>query len=289
MMVAELGASKNTIVSYNTDLQKYSEFLKQNCKVENIETATTNDIKNFLKHLVENKISARSQKRKLSCLNSFYSFLLSENIIDNNPMSKIITPKQPKSLPKYLNKSEIDLLIETAGKDKNKTGFRTLTQLELLYATGIRVSELLTLKTTSIIKDSYLQVMGKGGVERLIPLYPKIIEILKKYKEINKLEKSSGYLFCGTGKTGHQTRDSFFKNLKKIAIIAGIDPIKVSPHVFRHSFASHLLEEGADLRTIQTLLGHQDISTTEIYTHLFPNKLKTALEQNHPFSKMFKK
>ena len=287
MMVAELGASKNTIVSYNTDLQKYSEFLKQNCKVENIETATTNDIKNFLKHLVENNISARSQKRKLSCLNSFYSFLLSENIIDNNPMSKIITPKQPKSLPKYLNKTEIDLLIETAGK--NKTGFRTLTQLELLYATGIRVSELLTLKTISIIKDSYLQVMGKGRVERLIPLYPKIIEILKKYKEINKLEKSSSYLFPGTGITGHQTRDSFFKNLKKIAITAGIDPIKVSPHVFRHSFASHLLEEGADLRTIQTLLGHQDISTTEIYTHLFPNKLKTALEQNHPFSKMFKK
>lgn len=289
MMVAEIGASKNTIISYNTDLQKFTEFLKQNCKTDSIETATVADIKSYLKYLVENGITASSQNRKLSCLNSFYSFLLSENIIKTNPMTTIITPKKQKSLPKYLTKKEIDLLIETATKMQKNTGFRLLTQLELLYATGIRVSELLTLKTTSIIKDSYLQVMGKGGTERLIPLYPKIISLLKKYKEINNLEKSSGYLFSGTGKTGYQTRDSFFKNLKKIAIIAGIDKDKVSPHVFRHSFASHLLEEGADLRTIQTLLGHQDISTTEIYTHLFPNKLKSVLEQNHPFSKLFKK
>ena len=289
MMVAETGASKNTIISYNTDLQKFTEFLKQNCKTDSIEIATVAGIKSYLKYLVENGIAASSQNRKLSCLNSFYSFLLSENIIEINPMTTIITPKQEKSLPKYLTKQEIDLLIETATKMQKNTGFRLLTQLELLYATGIRVSELLTLKTTSIIKDSYLQVMGKGGKERLIPLYPKIISLLKKYKEINNLEKSSGYLFSGTGKTGHQTRDSFFKQIKKIAIIAGINPVKVSPHVFRHSFASHLLEEGADLRTIQTLLGHQDISTTEIYTHLFPNKLKSALEQNHPFSKLFKK
>lgn len=290
MMVAELGASQNTIISYNNDLQKYFEFLKQNCKIASIENATPTQIKQYLKNLVENNISATTQIRKLSCLNSFYSFLLSENIIKTNPMAKIIIPKKEKSLPKYLSKKEIDLLIETAGKIKNKTGFRLLTQLELLYATGIRVSELLTLKTTSIIKDSYLQVMGKGNKERLIPLYPKIISILQKYKEINNLDnKSAKYLFLGTGTSGHQTRDSFFKHLKKIAIIAGIDPSKVSPHVFRHSFASHLLEEGADLRTIQILLGHQDISTTEIYTHLFPNKLKSALEQNHPFSKLFKK
>ena len=289
MMVAEVGASQNTIISYNNDLQKYNEFLKENCN-NNIETATTKEIKNYLKNLVENNISTKTQIRKLSCLNSFYSFLLSENIIKINPMANILTPKKEKSLPKYLTQTEIDLLIQTAGKIQNKAGFRVFTQLELLYATGIRVSELLTLKTTSIIKDSYLQVMGKGNKERLIPLYPKIISILQKYKEVNNLtNKSSQFLFSGTGKTGHQTRDSFFKQLKKIATIAGIDPIKVFPHVLRHSFASHLLEEGADLRTIQILLGHQDISTTEIYTHLFPNKLKTALEQNHPFSKLFKK
>ena len=293
MMVAEKGASKNTVGAYLTDLEKFQEFLLSECSVKNLEKVQKNDVKQYLSYLHENNYSSKSQARKLSAINSFYLFLLSENVVKENPVSGIFSPKTGKSLPKYLSKDEIELLIKTAKKIHTARGIRLEFQMELLYATGLRVSELVTLPFKSIIKNEFIEVMGKGSKERLVPLNKNAIKLFEEYKNVRNLfipnGKDSKFLFPSKSASGHQTRDTFYKNLKDIAIASGIDPAKVSPHVFRHSFASHLIAGGADLRAVQTMLGHSDISTTQIYTHIMTDRLKTAVEQKHPLAKMFKK
>ena len=165
--------------------------------------------------------------------------------------------------------------------------------MELLYATGLRVSELVSLPLKSIIKNEFVEVMGKGSKERLVPLNKKALELYEEYKNIRNVfikdGETSKFLFPSRGASGHQTRDTFYKNLKDIAISAGIDPAKVSPHVFRHSFASHLVAGGADLRAVQIMLGHSDIATTQIYTHIMTDRLKKAVEEKHPLNNLFKK
>ena len=289
MMVAERGVSSNTVLAYSTDLLKFKQFCED--KSINLFNVDVNIVRSYIKFLVENKYTVASQARKIAVLNSFYLFLLSENLITKNPVNSIFLPKQALHLPKYLTIEEIEKLIETSININRTKGIRLKCQIELLYATGLRVSELLNLSLSSIIKDKFIQVRGKGSKERLVPVHKKAIEILNEYKEIRSCfykTKDNKFLFPSKGKTGHQTRESFFINLKQIAIKAGIDPEKVSPHVLRHSFASHLLEKGADIRTVQFLLGHEDISTTQIYTHILANKLESAVEENHPLSKMFK-
>ncbi len=293
MMIAEKGASKNTVDAYLSDLEKFQEFLLSECNVKNLEKVQKNDIKQYISYLHENNYSSKSQARKLSAINSFYIFLLSENIVKENPVSGIFSPKLGISLPKYLSKDEIELLIKTAKKIHTARGIRLEFQMELLYATGLRVSELVTLPFKSIIKNEFIEVMGKGLKERLVPLNKNAIKLFEEYKNVRDLflkkGESSKFLFPSKSTSGHQTRDTFYKNLKSIAIAAGIDPTRVSPHVFRHSFASHLIAGGADLRAVQTMLGHSDISTTQIYTHIMTDRLKTAIEQKHPLVKMFKK
>ena len=293
MMVAEKGASKNTVGAYLTDLEKFQEFLLSERSIKNLEKVQKNDVKQYLSYLHENNYSSKSQARKLSAINSFYLFLLSENVVKENPVSGIFSPKIGKSLPKYLSKDEIELLIKTAKKIHTTRGIRLEFQMELLYATGLRVSELVTLPFKSIIKNEFIEVMGKGSKERLVPLNKNAIKLFEEYKNVRNLfipnGKDSKFLFPSKSASGHQTRDTFYKNLKDIAIASGIDPAKVSPHVFRHSFASHLIAGGADLRAVQTMLGHSDISTTQIYTHIMTDRLKTAVEQKHPLAKMFKK
>ena len=289
MMVAERGVSSNTVLAYSTDLLKFKQFCEG--KSINLFNVDVDIVRSYIKFLVENKYTVTSQARKIAVLNSFYLFLLSENLITKNPVNSIFLPKQASHLPKYLTIEEIEKLIETSMNINRTKGIRLKCQIELLYATGLRVSELLNLSLSSIIKDKFIQVRGKGSKERLVPVHKKAIEILNEYKEIRSCfykTKDNKFLFPSKGKIGHQTRESFFINLKQIAIKAGIDPAKVSPHVLRHSFASHLLEKGADIRTVQFLLGHEDISTTQIYTHILANKLESAVEENHPLSKMFK-
>lgn len=293
MMIAERGVSQNTFLAYSSDLSEFQKFLIEECKVKDLEKASKADIKQYLSFLEENNFSAKSQARKLSVINSFYLFLLSEEIIKENPASGIFSPKIGRSLPKYLTKEDIEKLITTAKKQNSAKGLRLEFQMELLYATGLRVSELVSLPYKAVIKDEFIEVMGKGAKERLVPLNKKAVNLFEKYKEIRPLfipkGKDSKLLFPASGEKGHQTRGTFFKNLKQIAEIAGIDANKVSPHVFRHSFASHLLQGGADLRAVQTMLGHSDISTTQIYTHILTDKLKSAVEKNHPLANMFKK
>ena len=293
MMIAEHGVAWNTSLAYQSDLEHWQDFLYTECGKTKIQNASKPDIKQYLSWLKENKYSAKSQARKLSSINSFYLFLLSENIIKNNPTTGIFSPKIGRSLPKYLTKEEIELLVKTAKQLNTDRGIRLEFQMELLYATGLRVSELVSLPMKSVIKDEFIEVMGKGSKERLVPLNERAYKLYREYCGIRnnflpKNETTSKYLFPSKTGKGYQTRQAFFINLKHIAIIAGINPKRVSPHVFRHSFASHLVAGGADLRAVQTMLGHSDISTTQIYTHIMTDKLKSAIQNNHPLANIKK-
>ena len=292
MMVAEKGASKNTVEAYNNDLQSFSDFLCSECKCEDLRKVEKAGIKQYLAYIKEENLSTRTQARKLSCINSFYLFLLTEGEIKENPTLGIFSPKVGKSLPKYLSQEEIDRLINTAKKKNSITGIRLEFQLELLYDTGLRVSELVSLPFNAIMKNRCIQVMGKGSKERMVPVCDKVFELFEKYKKVRdsfiKSGQKSKFLFPSRSQSGHQTRDAFYKNIKEIAIMAGIPPERVSPHVFRHSFASHLIAGGADLRAVQTMLGHSDIATTQIYTHIQTDRLQNAVKKNHPLANILK-
>ena len=271
---AEHGRSKRTLDSYACDLRHADENLPSG-----LMGATANDIQKYLANLPER---ASSIARHASALRGFYKFLMLEKIITENPTANLELPKRARTLPKFLSVSEIELLISSAGDTKNATRLRAM--LELVYASGLRVSELCELPMTANLGDKLL-IHGKGAKERFVPMHDRAQNALHKWLELRGDDKSK-YIFPSNGKTGHITRDGFFKILKKCAVLAGIDPARVSPHVLRHSFASHLLAGGANLRAIQTMLGHEDISTTQIYTHVLPEKLKEAVKQYHPLGHM---
>ena len=271
-LVAEKGCSTKTIASYASDLNHANDALPGG-----LLNATENDIQSYLSGLDD---KASSIARKASSLRGFYKFLMLEKIIKTNPTKNIELPKRTRPLPKLLSPDEIELLISSAGDIKNSVRLRAM--IELLYASGLRVSELCELPITGILGD-HLLIHGKGAKERMVPMHDGAIHALQKWIELRG-ENDSKYVFPSNSKTGHITRDGFFKILKKCAVLAGIDPTRVSPHVLRHSFASHLLAHGANLRAIQTMLGHEDISTTQIYTHVLPEQLCETMEQCHPLS-----
>ena len=293
MMIAERGASQNTIDAYLRDLTDFEHFLKRENKT--LEGAQADDIRLFLVSEQMAGFSARTQARHLSALSQFFRFLFSENIRSDNPMVGIDVPKIGRPLPKYLSPEDVLLLIETAQKKKDKKHIRLVALLEVMYAAGLRVSELVCLPLSSVKKDAdTLIVMGKGSKERMVPLNTAAQKAISDYlfyrKEfLPKKEKESIFLFPSSSQSGHITRDSFLKSLKNIAVKAGISPSKVSPHVLRHSFASHLLAGGVDLRSLQQMLGHQDISTTQIYTHVLEEKLKNLMESKHPLAKKIRR
>ncbi len=276
-LAAEKGRSKNTLASYANDLR-----LADAAIPGGLVGANDTALQKYLSGLHEKPTSV---SRKTSALRSFYKFLMLEKIIDENPATNLETPKREKILPKLLTTQEIELLISSAGDIKTATRLRAM--IELLYASGLRISELCELPITAILGDRLL-IHGKGAKERIVPMHETAALALDKWMEIRP-ESNSKYVFPSSGKTGHITRDAFFKLLKKCATLAGIDPTRVSPHVLRHSFASHLLAHGANLRVIQTMLGHEDISTTQIYTHVLPEKLQQVVEQHHPLSKVSNK
>ncbi len=269
---AEKGRSKKTISSYESDLRLADSTLNGG-----LMNASESDIQDYLSSLPD---KSSSISRKASALRGFYKFLMLEKIISTNPTTNLETPKLNRALPKFLSVDEIELLISSAGDIR--TSIRLRAMIELLYASGLRVSELCELPMTGILGDKLL-IHGKGAKERLVPMHDAAIQALNKWLDMRGHNESK-YVFPSNGKSGHITRDGFFKILKKCATLAGIEPSRVSPHVLRHSFASHLLAGGANLRAIQTMLGHEDISTTQIYTHVMPEQLKQTIENHHPLA-----
>lgn len=267
---AEKGRSKKTLESYASDLTHANDTINGG-----LLNATAADIQNYLSALPD---APSSIARKASSLRGFYKFLMLEKIISQNPTANLELPKRNRTLPKFLSVDEIELLISSAGDTRNSVRLRAI--IELMYASGLRVSELCELPMTAILGDKLL-IHGKGAKERIVPMHAGAIAALEKWLSIRDADTSK-YVFPSGGKSGHITRDGLFKILKKCAVLSGISPDRVSPHVLRHSFASHLLAGGANLRAIQTMLGHEDISTTQIYTHVLPEKLRAAVELHHP-------
>lgn len=270
---AEKGRSEKTLTSYESDLR-----LAEAIICGGLISATSDDIQSYLSSLPDKPSSIA---RKASALRGFYKFLMLEKIITKNPTANLEIPRGQRTLPKFLSIEEIELLISSAGDIKNSIRLRAM--IELLYASGLRVSELCELPITAVLGDKLL-IHGKGAKERLVPMHDTAIHALNKWLD-TRGNIDSKYVFPSGGKTGHITRDGFFKILKKCAILSGISPDRVSPHVLRHSFASHLLAGGANLRAIQTMLGHEDISTTQIYTHVLPEQLCETVEKHHPLAK----
>lgn len=290
MLLVERGASRNTIQSYRADIDGYYAFLAAQKKSP--VKAVRPDVENFLKTGAKD-ISARSQARKLSALRQFHQFLLSEKTRADDPTQLVESPKLPKKLPKYLTEEEVLALLKAIDGIKGRDGVRLRALFEILYASGLRVSELVTLPLSAVQRGpQYMTVRGKGNKERIVPLTDAARDAVKDYLEVRQsyagVKKESKYLFPSSAREGHLTRQRFGQMLKELSIEAGIEPRKISPHVIRHAFATHLLNHGMDLRSLQQLLGHADISTTQIYTHVMPQRLQQAVKQHHPLAKIKK-
>lgn len=279
----ERGLSKNTITSYRRDLDFYTDFLN-NRRVESLSEATRNDITNFMFNQKDKGIAANSIARRLAAIRMFHRFLVRERILKDDPTNLIDSPRLWKKIPQTLSLAEVDALIARPNI-RSKQGIRDKAILETLYATGMRVSEAVNLKLGNLNLDiGFLRCIGKGNKERIIPLGKKAIQSLERYLQAGRPhllnKKESEFLFLSRlGKKN--SRQSFWKIIKKYAKEARINkPIK--PHTLRHSFATHLLERGADLRSVQEMLGHSNISTTQIYTHVNKDRLKNVHRQFHP-------
>lgn len=274
--------STNTKDAYKRDLVSFSTFL-DNKKVNNIKS---NDIRDYIKYLNDNNEKDKTIARKIVSIRTFFDYLMKNNVINVNPCEKIESPKLKKTLPKTLNEEEINILLDI--KPKTALEWRNKAMIELMYAAGLRVSELVELEVNDVnLKDNYVRVFGKGKKERIVPMADITTDILNEYISVYRNSLLKGYLtdkvFISSYGKG-MTRQGFFKNLKKIAKEKGIKK-DFSPHTLRHSFATHLLEHGADLRSIGELLGHENIKTTQIYTHVTNTKIKNDYNEFHPRNK----
>ncbi|MEM6615169.1 MAG: site-specific tyrosine recombinase XerD [Pseudomonadota bacterium] len=291
MLAAERGASQHTIDAYRADIEGFGDWFSGV-----MTDANQDDIRDYLAHLGANGFAASTRARRLSSLKQFFQFLYVEGLRSDDPAATLSGPKRGRPLPKTLSIDDIDRLFEAAQKRiasaKSKAeklrSARLMALLEIAYATGMRVSELVTLKRDAInTKRDTLIVRGKGNKDRMLPLTPNAKTAAKAYlaaeDEAGRSTKSA-FLFPSVGGKSTYSRQSVLRDLKALAADAGLDASKVSPHVLRHAFASHLLERGADLRVVQTLLGHADIATTEIYTHLVDDHLRDLVEMHHPLA-----
>ncbi|MCV0425983.1 MAG: site-specific tyrosine recombinase XerD [Roseibium sp.] len=294
MLAAERGAAENTLESYRRDLEDFSGFLGKT----KLAAALSDDISAYMSDLTRRGFAETSQARRLSALKQFYKFLYSEGSREDDPTRTLSAPKKRGSLPKVLSMEDVDTLIETARVETLKAqkstaarlrAQRMYTLIEVLYATGLRVSELVALPVSAAMRDARLiEIKGKGGKERLVPLSHAAQSAMKDYVGLRAAEgayETSPWLFPSHGDSGHLTRQHFARELKDLARSAGLDAAKISPHVLRHAFASHLLQNGADLRVVQQLLGHADISTTQIYTHVLDERLRALVESAHPLAR----
>ncbi len=289
MMSAERGASRNTLEAYARDL---AAFEKATGKLRD---ATRDDIKRYLAGLSKSGAAATSQARRLSSLRQFFGFLYAEGKRKDDPTMAVEAPRRGRPLPKVLSTDDVEKLIAAARAkaEISADGKRLLCLVEIFYAAGLRVTELATLPLAAVKRrDSFLFVKGKGGKERVAPLNDEARRAITHYLDVRaeflpriKNSAAERYLFPSRGASGHLTRRRCHQMMKELAVAAGVDPIKLSPHVLRHAFATHLVEGGADLRSVQTMLGHSDIATTQIYTHVASERLKRVVNTAHPLAK----
>lgn len=289
MMAAERGAAANTLKNYGRDLERFSAFVRG--RGETLETAGADDVAAFLADLEAEGLSAATAALKVSALRQFYQFLYAEGLRGDNPTASIDRPRTKRPLPKTLSVDEAARLLAAASGAGAKD-LRLKAMLETLYAAGLRVSELVSLPLAAFRRGQpYLLVRGKGGKERLAPLGGAAARALEDYLAVRDafldgLEtRARDFLFPSRGRAGHITAARFAQLLKDLAVKAGVDPARLSPHVLRHAFATHLLDRGADLRSVQQMLGHADIATTQIYTHVAQDRLRDALFAGHPLAK----
>jgi len=290
-MQAERGASDNTLSAYRRDLEGWQAALKR----KDLLKAKTPDLEKVLGIWGRAGLAPSTAARKLSAAKQFFKFLQLDDLRKDNPAQNLRGPKKGRPLPKILSEDDVTRLFDVADQDKSPVGLRRLCLLEILYAGGLRVSELVSLTVRGAQRrDGCLMIKGKGGKERVVPLTPPALAAIKAWLKVRdktlpaKLdarERADRFLFPSTSKSGHMTRERFGQILKKLAIDAGIPPSTISPHVLRHAFATHLLANGADLRSVQTLLGHVNISTTQIYTHVLDERLKALVFDMHPLAK----
>ncbi len=287
MLLAERNAALNTRLAYRRDLTDAAQFLAKK-KIE-LADAGEDDIRAYLQSM--NETAAKTQARRLSALRQFFRFLCSEHHRKDDPSRAIDAPKLGRSLPKYLSEAEVNSLLAVVNRMKGADGARLGALLELLYASGLRVTELVGLPLNAVQHErGFVQVRGKGGKERMVPLGEPAIKAFKAWlpyrKEALGDKRKSVYLFPSAlrGKDTFLSRQRFFQLLKEVAIAAKLDPKRLSPHVLRHAFATHLIEHGADLRSVQTMLGHADIATTQIYTHVASDRLTKTITEHHPMS-----
>ncbi len=283
MMAAERGAAGNTIAAYRRDLQDFSDYLTPHgCAVHEADIAL---LRGYLTELHRRGLVARSAARRLSALRQFHRFLLAEGLRGDDPTQALDAPRLGRPLPKYLSEEDVTALLDAARRRPGVAGLRAVALLEVLYATGLRVSELVGLPVGAVARDqATLVVRGKGGKERMVPLGEPARAAIAAWLTVRE-PRASRFLFPGGGRGGHLTRSSFARLLLDLAAEAGISAARVSPHVLRHSFASHLLAHGADLRSVQQMLGHADIATTQIYTHVLDERLKSLVTKHHPLAK----
>ena len=285
----EKSLSKNTVDGYCRDIKKLNNFFNGNDDKKKIEEVNYQDFQNYLSYLNDLKINARSQSRVISSMRSFFKFLILEKIIKENPTELLENPKTGKKLPEFLTIEEIELLVNQIDRSK-KEGERNLAIIEILYGCGLRVTELIELKISEIYwEEGFIRIIGKGNKERLVPLGKIASKHLKIYLNEIRVHQKVKDLFVDhvfINKNGSKiSRVMIFKIVKKLTEKAGIQK-NISPHSLRHSFATHLVEGGADLRSVQEMLGHQSITTTEVYTHLDKNYLKQAILDHHPLEKI---
>lgn len=292
--MAEMGATENTRLAYGRDLLAFEEFLKN--RDQTLISTTRFDIEAYLMRCDTEGLKRATRARRLSAIKQFYRFAYEEGWRQDNPTLRIRGPRRDKRLPKTLSVAEVDKLLKIAashGREANK--IRNNCLMQVLYATGMRVTELVSLPVSATRGDPrMLLIRGKGGKERMVPLSLGARHALAEWialrdtvdgKARKKEAQPSRFLFPSHGKSGHLTRHRFFQLIKDLAVAGGIDPSKVTPHTLRHAFATHLLAGGADLRSIQTLLGHADVATTEIYTHVLDERLKKLVLKHHPLAK----
>jgi integrase/recombinase XerD len=288
MLVAERGAGKNTETAYRADLKEFCVFLAK--RRETVLAARAEALRAFLKAQAYLGMTARTQARRLSSLRQFFRFLLAERLRFDDPSATLDAPKLGRPLPKVLSREEVEALIAAARRRERDDAPRLVCLIEVLYATGLRVSELVSLPLAAVERDpAFLTVLGKGDKERLVPLSWHAREAIEAWKLHRAAalapDRTSPWLFPSHGRAGHLTRHRFSQLLKELALVAGIDPQRLSPHVLRHAFASHLLAGGADLRSVQLMLGHADIATTQIYTHVLDDRLRKLVHEHHPLAR----
>ena len=279
------GLSKNTIESYSRDISSLVAFLGKR-GISDSTAVSEHEIAAFFEHLRKKKLSPRSVARNIVSLKQFFRFLLTEKVITGDPMRNTVSPKPAKTLPHTLSLSEVETLLREPEKGKSEKALRDRAMLEVLYATGVRVSELVSLELNRVNLDhGYVITLGKGSKERIVPIGDAAIRKTRDYLSDARPKllrgRSSEYLFVTSRTASKMSRQRFWRIIKDYALEAGIHS-HITPHVLRHSFATHLLERGADLRAIQAMLGHSDISTTQIYTYVEKERLKRIHEKSHP-------